>query len=247
MKKNNLLYCIFLFLIGISCTQSNSDKAKIVYSENFNGYSELVLYNFTDCDELPDSIFNRYFTCLNIQCSELTDYSKLFSKIKPDSIFRIIIYSYDTNKEFSYDLYKYKMLDDLRIVGRYLEKINLKIAKEAKLKSISFYSPVLQFPDFDSSMMIVKYIDYSGNSRIIPKWVEYLKSLKEFSFNSKNLERIDCDICKMDALDLLNIENTNFYKRESLFKEKNNRYDKLERYVKCKPNLEYIYTPLPYK
>lgn len=217
---------------------SNKNKEKLLYDSK---RSFLRIVQLTDTDVIPDSTWRNNFSILYIESPDLRNYKKIFDAVNPDSLEVLRIGNFNGQTIFSEDLTKFKKLRSLYILGDNLKEIKLKGNLDCKLKDLNIHSEYLEFPEFDPSLLTLESYTYSGVSKIIPVWVERLDYLDTFLFESNNLNEIQCDICSMKSIRIFDISKSLFYQDEMEFLKKNKRYNKLNKYVKCKPNINFKY------
>jgi hypothetical protein len=208
--------------------------------------SQMIIYNALDI-QISDTL--SAYTCKNltIQSPNLFNYKRLLSLIKPDKLEKIRFRDFNHQRVFSLYLKKFKKLNVLEISGdNFLQDIFLKGNLSCKLKEASFYSSSLIFPAFDSALVDLKEFDYNGASTVLPRWLNKLNHLESMWLRGSKIQSIDCDLCSMPNLKALYINETPLYQSELKYKERYGKYNILQKYMDCKPDLELEYRLPPY-
>jgi hypothetical protein len=127
------------------------------------------------------------------------------------------------------------------VFGQNIKEVMLQKYLKCNLKILSVSSDSLVFPDFDSSFMTLQNFYYEGISNEIPMWFENLNYLYNAGFGIKNLNAIKFNLCRMNNLRIFDISESDLYKQELEYKNKNGKYKTLQKFIDCNSELQFKY------
>ncbi|MFA7379915.1 MAG: hypothetical protein WC150_05600 [Bacteroidia bacterium] len=232
----NSLCIVLILLIVSSCDNTTkkdipSKNSCVVYKEKYH-----ALY-LTNCDisEIPDSIKSKDISQLVINSTKPIDFEALSLHIDLNKIISIRIDNLN-QPVTNLDLAKFENLQSIGIFGGYkVDRINL-INVSDSLNFLYLFAPNLTFPQFDSAFLGLTFLGYRGKSQVIPQWIETLSKLQSFTFETKQITEIKCDVCKLSDIHQFNIIDSKI-KNKELYLSRMSIYPTIQKIKKCKPNL----------